>query len=224
MHGVLKQPLSAYMNSDFNIDIIDSIYERIEIVGYENITREERHFFDIWWLEAEVNNGSFDQYFNNSSGLNAKNALEALTVIGAKKMSLILKKAIDLFPDNYFVPHVYDNTITDDCLSAKDMEFLDQLSDEFIEYPEDLSDLVESYYKKNVKNFLGPKNLVELWHSKKNRGANTKPKYITKNLNLEKEIISDRKISSRSCPECDYPSPDYKLICKKCGFPHGRVR
>jgi hypothetical protein len=48
-------------------------------------------------LEAEVNNGGFDQYFFNSSGRNAAGTLEALRAIGAQQTADIVRGACAKF-------------------------------------------------------------------------------------------------------------------------------
>ncbi len=49
-------------------------------------------------LEAEVNNGGFDQYFFNSSGENAAAVIGALDKIGATKTAGIVRAACEKFP------------------------------------------------------------------------------------------------------------------------------
>jgi hypothetical protein len=49
-------------------------------------------------LEAEVNNGGFDQFFFNSAGDEAAETIEALEVIGAHRTAAILRRACATFP------------------------------------------------------------------------------------------------------------------------------
>jgi hypothetical protein len=51
----------------------------------------------IWGLEADVNNGGFDQYYFNGSGDQAYYASDALQSIGAHKMASIVSSANDVF-------------------------------------------------------------------------------------------------------------------------------
>ncbi len=37
------------------------------------------------------------------------------------------------------------------------------------------------------------------------------------------DAIRNARISSRSCPLCDYPAPDWRVSCRVCGFEFGRV-
>jgi hypothetical protein len=37
------------------------------------------------------------------------------------------------------------------------------------------------------------------------------------------DAIKNAGISSRVCPECGYPAPDWRVDCRVCGFKIGRV-
>ena len=98
------------------------------------------------------------------------------------------------------------------------MEVLDrQLAD--LEYP---AEQLASYVAENDAGFLGPRTEWELWESKVNRGYDTTPHYVTREMDFEEEAKKDRENSSRDCPHCGYPSPDYRSRCKRCDCPHGR--
>jgi hypothetical protein len=95
-------------------------------------------------LEAEVNNGGFHQYFNNSSGDNAAETVEALETIGALNVAGILKRAISRFEGNN-VPK--QRSVRLEVLWNKfpeTDEFYD-LDAEFLAYPDDLSALLLKY-------------------------------------------------------------------------------
>ena len=49
-------------------------------------------------LEAEINNGGFDQFFFNSKGDNTEETIYALETIGAKHTANIVRKAAAKFP------------------------------------------------------------------------------------------------------------------------------
>jgi hypothetical protein len=49
-------------------------------------------------LEAEVNNGGFDQFFFNSAGDRTKETIDALSVIGAVHTAAIVRAAAGRFP------------------------------------------------------------------------------------------------------------------------------
>lgn len=58
------------------------------------LTPGERMLYVTWQVEAEVNNGGFEQYFDNSRGLFAKEAILTFKLIGAKKHAVLMRRAI----------------------------------------------------------------------------------------------------------------------------------
>lgn len=71
--------------------------ERWTSQGYERLTPAEQKFIALWWLNGDVMNGGFDQYFFNSSGDMALDALEGLRDIGAAEPERILREALAVF-------------------------------------------------------------------------------------------------------------------------------
>lgn len=72
----------------------------LESKGFDGIREPERVLATIWSVEAEVNNGGFDQLFYNTAGDIAFYAAIALDSIGAHKMAGIAQKALDLFGED----------------------------------------------------------------------------------------------------------------------------
>lgn len=98
-------------------------------------------------LEAEVNNGGFDQFFLNSSGRFALQTVEALHAIGADHTSKLLEEAIAIaYPDGYPEnPADHENTTdSDDALDA-----LGELDERFLDYEDPLTDLVNEYLERH---------------------------------------------------------------------------
>ena len=62
------------------------------------LNEHERVIYVTQLLEAEVNNGGFDQFFRNSSGNLSNEIVSAFKQIGALKTAAICEKAISLFP------------------------------------------------------------------------------------------------------------------------------
>jgi hypothetical protein len=117
--------------------------------GEEHLNPAERAVLAIWWLEGEVSNGSFDQYFHNSSGGDAAQALRGLTMIGAVRNAEILRKAMAVFPGGQPSP---DRKTRHDQMEALGKEVLEDrtglwsvLSDELTDYPEPLDRLIRDY-------------------------------------------------------------------------------
>jgi hypothetical protein len=205
------------------VEIIDAIQERIERDGISALTEPERYYRAIYFLEGEANNGSFHQFFWNLPGSLAHEALAALKAVGANRMAGLLDDAIALFPGRLIPDDDAARQMLLDDLGEATTATMNRLSDRFIDYPDDLGRLVDSYVGTHNEEFRGPRILLEMWQSKRSRGVDTTPRVVTRQIDFAVEAERDRPYSSRPCPVCDYPSPDYRKTCKRCGFPHGRV-
>ncbi len=95
-------------------------------------------------LEAEVNNGGFDQFFFNSSGDNSAETIEALKLIGACAMADILTRAASKFPDQCPPPNRFDRQRLLREVSP-DADGFDELDREFYAYPDNLANLLEKF-------------------------------------------------------------------------------
>lgn len=58
----------------------------------------QRALYCIYWCVREVGNGGLMQFFHNSTGAYAKETIEGLDLIKAKRASTALKKACGVFP------------------------------------------------------------------------------------------------------------------------------
>lgn len=205
------------------VEIIESIQDRIEAVGFEALTPEERYYFAIWWLESEANNGAFHQFFSNPARELSHDAATGLRAVGASRMAELLESAITLFPDAT-VPRKREERkrILEGFSDAQSAE-LDRLSNAFTDYPDHLRTLLEQYVRRNDEQFRGPHSVRELWEARRARGAQTQPRRVNP-IDLEKTAAEDAKMeSSRPCPQCGQPTPGYRKTCKRCGFPIGRA-
>jgi hypothetical protein len=95
-------------------------------------------------LEAEINNGGFDQYFFNTSGGNASAAIEALRAIGANTTASILERAVQMFPGGSAPP---ERGARQDLLAqvSPDGDAFEALDEQFLRYPDDLVALLAKY-------------------------------------------------------------------------------
>jgi hypothetical protein len=64
---------------------------------FRAIRREIGHLYAAHWCQSEVCNGGFHQFFSNSTGLLAPEALEAFQAIGAADWAEILAEAMQHF-------------------------------------------------------------------------------------------------------------------------------
>ena len=96
-------------------------------------------------LEAEVNNGGFDQFFFNSAGNRTRETIDALSAIGAHHTASIVRRAAGKFPGG--VPPE-DRFARQRLLLERVSPDSDAFNEEdaaFFEHREDLEALVSTY-------------------------------------------------------------------------------
>src|SRR5436190_13605347 len=77
-----------------------SVFEQQIKVGRERLPKELQHFSLAVELNGEIMNGGISQYFTNSAGEDYKQALEALSIIGAEVQKRIVLKWLSYLPAN----------------------------------------------------------------------------------------------------------------------------
>ena len=124
-------------------------------VDFDDLSPAERVFRAIWDLESDVNNGGFDQYFFNNSGDTAFAVVEALEAIGAHEAARIVAKANGVFPRS--APPRDRDQRQELLLALKPRQetLLEELSEEFFQYPDDLTELLHAYVKKHSVDIPG---------------------------------------------------------------------
>lgn len=118
---------------------------------FEDLRPEERVFRAVWEMESEVDNGGFRQYFWNSTGETAFAAVSALREIGARKTSEIVVRALSVFPGGAPDRNEEARKSQVDGLSEEADAVLEALDQEFMAYPDDLTDLLYRYAQRNAK-------------------------------------------------------------------------
>ena len=146
------KPLEEILESEDETDLIIALHEYVGKKcrygeAMERLSAPERVFYITQWLEMEVNNGGFSQYFFNSSGDFANEVADAFAEIGAVKTAEICKKAVSIYDGE--VPADRDER---EDVFAEDEEkcaVLDECDEAFFAYEEDLSGLSYAYVMKN---------------------------------------------------------------------------
>jgi hypothetical protein len=117
--------------------------------NFSNLTSPEKVFIFIDMLEAQVNNGGFDQFFFNSTGTYAHECLDAYNEIGAFKTAEIIYEAIRNFPELPVPKDTATRRLLMQNLDNKIVEAWNALDDKFYEYEEDIAGLVIDYIRKH---------------------------------------------------------------------------
>lgn len=63
---------------------------------YSDLSEEWKIFYLCYFLDAEVQNGGFIQYFTNTEGKYLSETITALSVVGAKEQRILLERIINL--------------------------------------------------------------------------------------------------------------------------------
>ena len=126
----------------------DFILKKESLIGFDALSEKDQIIYSVWWLEAEVNNGGFSQYFWNSAGDLANETLSALEKVGAIKTAGLLKRAMDIAFEG-IVPadrEARQSLLAQDEQNKEDK--LGELDSEFYEYNEDFYKLINVFIAK----------------------------------------------------------------------------
>ncbi len=141
----IDQILTLKSSTEMIIELSYGISDKIHKKGFDSLSHPERVLHHIYWLESEVNNGGFDQFFSNSSGDYALDTPSALDEIGAHHTAKLVKRAIDLFPggspSRNEEQRMGQLNSLDEAIRAK----FEDLDSEFFEYRNPLAELQEKY-------------------------------------------------------------------------------
>ena len=145
--------------------VIDYIYTQVgqqydrefEIVSA--LPEGFRSIHATWWVEAEVNNGGFNQYFWNSTGQFAQDAAAGFRLIGAIEHARLMECAISIYQEDKERLQEFENRGTLEAFSESyEDNPLNELDDKFYALREDLRALRVGFIRAN------PHLFVEQWH------------------------------------------------------------
>lgn len=126
----------------------EQVSEKYDKSGFESLAEEERTVYVVWWLEAEVNNGGFHQYFWNSSSDRANEALAEFEKVGAIKTAALLKSAMTIaFGDESPINRSARQALLEINGESK-LEKLGKLDMDFYEYNENFYEYINRYRTK----------------------------------------------------------------------------
>lgn len=122
-----------------------------------NWTKSQQAVYMVWYLEAEVGNGGFNQYYFNSSGQFSKQTPAALRLIGANNLAELMVRANDIYEtENKEITLHQDGTIegfsrsyTANPLNKLDGEFYD------LSKRVSLDQLQVDFIRRNRQDFIG---------------------------------------------------------------------
>lgn len=140
----------------FNYEFYEKIYGKVNQdvwPDYSSLNIAERYVALILDLEGQVNNGGFDQYYFNSYGDNAAEAVMALRAIGANSVAKMLVESFSVFPSSKPSPDRWVRQAQLEKIGESGDEKLSNLDDQFYEYPDNLNALLSAYIISNRAQF-----------------------------------------------------------------------
>ncbi len=160
MFGPRAKKTFANAKNTWLVDFSEKIHAwRYE---FDELSQPEKVFRAVWKVEAEVNNGGFNQFYANSSGDTARFTDEALEAIGAPIMADIVRRSRAVF-QNGDVPTNWEQrqeVVLE--FSAEQEALLTDLDGEFYAYPEDLTELLYAYVQANLPAIRGASEMKPL--------------------------------------------------------------
>lgn len=71
------------------------------IEQFSNVTEKQKVLFAAHWAQSEILNGGLSQFFSNSTGILAPEAVEAFLKLGMPKCALAMENAMSFFGETY---------------------------------------------------------------------------------------------------------------------------
>jgi len=149
--------LEAYLELESDEDLAREVgyyvLRKLERCSFGGLSHPEQVIACLTEVEMEVNNGGFDQYYWNSPGEHAREAVEALRELGALNAARLIVDANAVFGG--------DGPDTDrdrrwaqmDALGEDKRAKWNDLDGSFYEYPDNLSQLAAMYIRSNRRDF-----------------------------------------------------------------------
>lgn len=114
--------------------------------NFASLSERDRILITIWGLEADVNNGGFDQYYFNGSGNQAWFAPTALRSIGAHRMAAIVERANAMFGEGGPPEDPDERQSALFRIAQANEEAWELLDQEFYAYPDDIAALLVALF------------------------------------------------------------------------------
>lgn len=92
-----RRSLEKILGESDSRRVFNELFDRLPAKG--ELTSLQQGIFDLWWLFAEVANGTVDQFLGNSAGDSYYRVIDFLEKVGAGEALLTLRKVEQIFPD-----------------------------------------------------------------------------------------------------------------------------
>ena len=132
---------------DYVMEHLDPFINKYISTGKSSLGEEDRELLAIWLVDSEVNNGGFDQFYWNSAGDLAKEAIEGFATIGAEERAEIVEAANSHFPGQRPSEDRKERQKQLDLIQSSTGSKLSSLDKEYYASKEDVIELLAEYLK-----------------------------------------------------------------------------
>ena len=141
--------LTLKNSTEMIIELSYGLSDKIHQKGYDSLSEPEEVLNCVYWLESEINNGGFEQFFANSSGDYALDTPAALDEIGVPHTARLVKRAIDIFPGGLPPRDMQQRIEKMNLIDEETVNQFENLTSEFLEYRDPLEELQFKYMVAN---------------------------------------------------------------------------
>src|SRR5688500_2973065 len=126
---------------------------RSEIGLSKKLSPGQKTLYFFWYLDAEVENGGFIQFYHNKYDHYLPSILEGLSLLKDKQMLSLVNKADELFQKNEVL---YNRPTTIDAFSRlyEKIKDIAKLDDKYYKHRDKTMALNERYIRENPKEFV----------------------------------------------------------------------
>lgn len=89
--------INSSKDEELVLKVFEYINDKVEKGVNESITLSQQFLFAIYLLEAEINNGGFNQFYFNKNPRLAELAIEGFNLFGAPKYAELTKKSLEVY-------------------------------------------------------------------------------------------------------------------------------
>jgi len=140
---------------DFGWFVLEPISEYIknrkgELKKSKNLSYAQKALYYWWYVDAQVNNGGFTQYYYNDYGKYTPTIIKALNHIGDDKMAELINRSYELYlKENKKIKNAQFGSWEEFSNLYKEIKDFDDLSYEYFNLNNQTMKNIENYIRKN---------------------------------------------------------------------------
>lgn len=160
---ISKKDIETLNDFDLHKKVLEFIDEKIKEdpknahAVVTSLSKGMQMLYTTWWVEGEVNNGGFSQYFWNSASQFAKEAYYGFLAIGAKEFAKLMAEGMNLYIKHHAqIKKLQENGSLDGYTELENQEIFNGLDDKFysLQEKEDIMKLRMEYIKSHIDEFI----------------------------------------------------------------------